>query len=79
MPPEATSLSEFITAESLCKHLGISKSVLARWRDRGLPYVRVGLKLYFREASVATWLMTQERTHEPLTRTPKRDPSPTPS
>ena len=61
---EVKSLSEFITAESLSKHLGITRIVLTDWIHRGLPFIRVGRKLYFREASVATWLTTQERVSE---------------
>lgn len=61
---EVKSLSEFITAKSLTEHLGISKSILRGWVDRGLPYIRVGLKLYFREASVAAWLARQEKVRD---------------
>lgn len=58
------TLSEFISAESLTKHLSISRSVLLSWIDKGLPYIRVGKRLYFQEGSVALWLATQERTRE---------------
>ncbi len=60
----ATSLEEFISAEQMTKHLGITRTVLGRWMDRGLPYIRVGLRLYFREASVAAWLARQEKVRQ---------------
>ena len=58
------TLEAFISAEQLTKHLGISRAVLGRWMDHGLPYIRVGLKLYFREASVAAWLASQEKVRQ---------------
>ncbi len=61
---EAVSLSEFISKESLLKHLAISREVLSAWMGKGLPYIRVGRSLYFREASVAAWLSRQERTQD---------------
>jgi len=62
---EATrSLEEFISAEQLTKHLGISRAILGRWMDRGLPYIRVGVRLYFREASVAAWLGSEEKVRQ---------------
>lgn len=61
---EAQSLSEFITSESLTKHLGVTRNVLLGWLDHGLPYIRVGRQLYFREGSVAAWLARQENSRE---------------
>ncbi len=58
----AQSLAEFISAEALCKHLGISRDVLRTWvAEKGLPYIRVGIKLYFHEPALADWLKGQER------------------
>jgi len=61
----ALTLSEFISAKALIEHLAVTRAVLASWMNRGLPYIRVGRSLYFREASVAGWLGTQERTRDP--------------
>jgi hypothetical protein len=59
----ATSLSEFIPLDALASTLGVSKSVLLSWhRDRGLPGIRVGLRLYFHEPAVAGWLKAREST-----------------
>lgn len=60
----AKTLEEFISAENLTKHLGVTRAVLSRWQDRGLPYIRIGLRLYFREASVAGWLAGQEKVRQ---------------
>ncbi len=70
MTPPAENLSEFIPAESLQEHLKISRTVLRSWMASGLPFIRVGLRLYFRERSVARWLSTQERTQDPLENRP---------
>lgn len=61
----ATTLSEFISAKALTEHLGVTRAVLARWMETGLPYIRVGRSLYFREASVAGWLSAREWTRDP--------------
>ncbi len=66
MNQPAESLSEFIPADNLQGHLKITRPVLRAWIARGLPYVRVGLRLYFREKSVAAWLSQQERTRDAL-------------
>jgi excisionase family DNA binding protein len=59
-------LSDFVKAKDLCEFLGITRSVLLAWVNRGLPYVRVGSQLLFREASVAEWLVKQEKVREEL-------------
>ncbi len=61
---EPTSLSEFLSAESLVKSLGISRAVLLAWTERGLPFIRVGMRLYFHEPAVASWLKTQEKVRD---------------
>lgn len=61
-PPK--TLAEFVSAESLSKHLGVSRNVLLDWLNRGLPYIRVGMRLYFREAAVCAWLASQEHVRE---------------
>ncbi len=66
MNQPADSLSEFIPADNLQEHLKITRPVLRAWIERGLPYVRVGLRLYFRERSVAAWLSQQEKRQDPL-------------
>ncbi len=54
-------LDEFISAENLAKSLGVSKQTLLKWRGRGLPFVRIGFKVFFRKSSVAAWLAGRER------------------
>ena len=59
-PRRPISLDEFISAENLAKTFGVSKQTVFRWRESGLPYIRVGLKVLFRESSVAAWLASRE-------------------
>jgi hypothetical protein len=56
------SLSEFVSAEALSKHLGVTRAVLRAWIAKGLPFIRVGMRTYFHEPAVASWLKRQERT-----------------
>ncbi|MFB3816164.1 MAG: hypothetical protein ACE147_00755 [Candidatus Methylomirabilales bacterium] len=62
---EPKSLAEFLAADVLRKHLGISREVLLAWTAKGLPYIRVGTRLYFHEPAVASWLKRQETTRQP--------------
>lgn len=64
MPTDPQTLNEFVSAEALTKHLGITRQVLLAWIEKGLPYIRVGVRLYFLEASVAGWLVSRERTRD---------------
>ena len=55
------TLAEFIPLEALAKSLGVSKATVSRWRaELGLPGIRVGIRVYFHEPSVARWLKAQE-------------------
>ncbi len=61
---EPQTLNDFIAAEKLTKILGISREVLLGWLDKGLPYIRIGVRLYFHEPAVAAWLKRQETTRQ---------------
>ena len=53
-------LPEILDSHEMSDIFGISRATLARWRERGLPYIRIGIKCYFIEASVFEWLKTLE-------------------
>ncbi len=57
----AKSISEFLPVKGLLESLGISRDVLYAWIDAGLPHIKIGQQLYFREVSVAGWLGAQEK------------------
>ncbi len=65
------TLSDFVAADALAKHLGISRAVLLAWRERGLPYIRVGMQVYFLESAVAAWLASQQKVMDTPERTVK--------
>jgi hypothetical protein len=60
----ATSISEFLPDDELCEALKISRDVLDAWLGKGLPHIKLGKQLYFREASVAGWLGSQEQVRQ---------------
>jgi len=61
-----TTLSEFIPLEALATSLGVSKATVSRWRSElGLPGIRVGIRVYFHEESVARWLKSRETVQKP--------------
>ena len=53
-------LPEILDSHEMSNIFGISRLTLARWRARGLPYIRIGIKCYFIESSVFEWLRTLE-------------------
>ncbi len=60
----AKSISEFLPDDGLCDALKISRDVLTDWIGKGLPHIKIGKQLYFREASVADWLGAQEQVRQ---------------
>ena len=53
-------LPEILDSHEMSEIFGISRLTLARWRERGLPYIRIGIKCYFIESSILEWLKTLE-------------------
>jgi len=54
-------LKDIITEQSLAKILDIKKETLRDHRKKGLPYIKLGNKIYFSQKSVYIWLLKQER------------------
>ncbi len=60
----AEKLNELLTAAGLAELLGVSKPTLRAWHDRGLPYVRLGGRTFYHEASVAAWITSRQESRE---------------
>lgn len=55
---EAT-LSKLITVQQLSEKLGVQKWTVRAMTRRGLPFIKLGEKFFFREADVDAWLAEQ--------------------
>lgn len=55
------SFSQFVTEQALLESLGINRAFLrVLMYKRGMPFIRLGRKLFFYEPSVASWLLRQQ-------------------
>jgi len=39
---------------------GATKGLIRSWRDKGLPYIKVGIRYFYIEANVLEWLKAVE-------------------
>lgn len=53
-------LPEILDSHDMSDIFGVSRMTLKKWRERGLPYIKIGIKYYFIESSVLAWLKTVE-------------------
>lgn len=58
---DTTALPQILSERELAQHLGINPRTAARMRDerRGPPHIRIGRKVAYRSADVASWLEQQ--------------------
>jgi len=46
----------YITMKELCEKLKISRATVDRWRQEGLPFVKIGNGVRFIENDVMEWI-----------------------
>ena len=54
-----TELRDFLSAKELAEVLGVTIDTVLEWRDRGLPFYRIGKRVWFEQQEVAQFIMTQ--------------------
>ena len=54
-------LTDIIREKVLSKALDLHSNTLRRYRDQGLPYIKLGNKTYYSQKSVYIWLLKQEK------------------
>lgn len=62
LPRPATHITSLWTPEHAALALGISIRTLAAWRStgrHGLPYVKIGRLVRYREQDIRNWLQSQ--------------------
>lgn len=56
-----TELKDFLSAKELAEVLGVTIDTVFEWRDRGLPFYRIGKRVWFEQHEVAEFIMTHLR------------------
>jgi len=54
-------LKDFLSAKELAEVLGVTTDTVLEWRHRGLPYYRIGKRVWFEQHEVAEFIMTHLR------------------
>jgi excisionase family DNA binding protein len=66
MSQENLKIEDFVTREQLAESLGIKPDQITRWmRERKLPAIRLGVRVYFHVPAVLGWMKTLEAATEP--------------
>jgi excisionase family DNA binding protein len=47
---------EFLTVDEMCKWLKVTRKTLERWREKGLPFVKIGRSVRFEKEAVIKWI-----------------------
>ena len=50
-------LKELISEKEMAKALGVGRSVLYGLRRKGLPHLRIGQTVFYRESDFVEWLL----------------------
>jgi len=56
-----SELKDFLSAKELAEVFGVTIDTVFEWREKGLPFYRVGKKVWFEQHQVAEFIMTQLR------------------
>jgi hypothetical protein len=63
-----TVLSNYLSEETLAAQLGVATRTVRRWRKlrQSPPYLVISRQVYYRQAAVAEWLRSRERSFDAL-------------
>ncbi|QFG05372.1 DNA binding protein [Bacillus phage 031MP004] len=51
-----------MTIEDMKKRFGVDQKTIYNWRKhRGMPFIKIGKEIYFREESIQQWLEQKEK------------------
>ena len=53
-----TELRDFVSAKELAEVLGVTINTVLEWREKGLPFYRIGKRIWFEQHEVAEFIMT---------------------
>jgi hypothetical protein len=68
-----TELKDFLSAGELAEVFAVNIDTILGWRDKGLPFYRIGKRVWFEQHQVAEFIMTQLR-GEGIKRNSGQDP-----
>ena len=62
MMKEGSGFEELVPEKELAELLGVSKATLLKFRkDKGLPFIKVGIKTLYYKPDVMEWLLGQRQ------------------
>lgn len=64
-------LSEYLSRKETASQFRVDARTVDRWRrigDNGLPYVKIGGRIYFHRGDVTAWLNKQRKRNTPKER-----------
>ena len=56
-----TELKDLLSAKELAEVFGVTIDTVFEWRDRGLPFYRIGKRVWFEQHEVAEFIKTHLR------------------
>ena len=72
-------VNQILTPKDLAEYLRVSKTTVNGWRDRGLPYIKLGSKIYFYGPDFVQWCLKHRRTRQGVALTDPQEPHETPA
>lgn len=51
---------KLITVQQLCELVQVSRSTVDRWRNQGLPYIKIGRGIRFEENTALEWIKNKD-------------------
>ena len=56
-----SELKDFLSAKELAEVLGVTIDTVFEWREKGLPFYRIGKRVWFEQHEVAEFIKTHLR------------------
>lgn len=67
VPPHKTEIGGVVMVNSsyIAKTLNLSERTVHRWREKGLPHIKITGKVYYEEEAVLQFMQQNERRYNP--------------
>lgn len=51
---------KFLTTDELCELFKVSRRTIERWRKAGMPFIKIGSNVRFKQREVLKWIEEQD-------------------